>query len=441
MSHPEGPYAAREAADRPVQWPPRAASAGPSEPVRRHEVATSLTVQRLQRQVLRQMDTARLSTPHRRASLDAALDGLSQAPPENDGVPRKRQRAEAAADADEVAVLSNLILEANRHAMRPAAVSVDPRLAQVRRLQACFANAAQGGLSALTQPTRLAVMPGQVPQALPVEAEQLAQWLGRLDKPGSYLVLNGNNDEGYVEHLADVISKSQHLRLICSGFGGHGTTGRYPISINRTEGDRFRQILEGKGIHPDRILVDPLSTNSGQNALYVGRILDKEKAMGRSLDRIIVAGTPAAVFRQTRTYAQQLKLSDDHPFEVESFPFSDAARYNQLADHVAVLREFSTTLNYLSNTGFLPRGQGLYPPAFFQAARNSLSTLAQGLREDPAQAGSKELKALDHLTVALAERFPTGDMTTEDAQQAQVADRFMRSMFDALERTFPRSLT
>lgn len=416
----------------------RAASAEPAEPTGPRVAATSLAEQRLHGLVKSQVETSPPSPLVRRRSLDAASDGLSQRQPGYDAAPRKRQRVDAVVDPAEAATLRRIMLEANRYSLKPAS---DSHLEHVRRLQGCFARAAEGGMSALTMPTRLSVTPGSAPQSLPAKTESASQWLKRIDKPGSYLVLNGNNDEGYVKHVAEVMRDSQHTRLICSGFGGHGTTGRYPISINRTEGDRFRQILEAGGIDSARILVDPRSTNSGENAIYVGRILDEEKVLGRAVNRVIVAGTPAAVFRQTHTYAQQLRMSDAQPLEVESFPFSDAARYRELADHVAVLREFSTTLNYLCNTGYLPQNPDLYPKAFFQAAQQSFSSLAKGMRSQHPSVDKNVLHAFEHLSEVLSTRFPKGAMTTEDKDQAQVADRFMRSMFDALERTFPRRLT
>ncbi|AFY20060.1 ElyC/SanA/YdcF family protein [Pseudomonas sp. UW4] len=335
--------------------------------------------------------------------------------------------------------MRNLIKEGHELAeQKPAGNS--PQIELATRIQSSLGEAANGRLSVLASPIALTLDNSKVTSLSPSKSD-MADWIKSHDKPGSYIVLNGNNDETYVSYIADKLANSKLINFITSGFGGHGTTDRHAIATNKTEGDRFKELLMKKGIAPQRITVDPFSTNSGQNAINVADIINRDIQDGKPLDTVIVSGTPAAVFRQTYTYAQQLKVNTEQPFQIESFPFCDEAKYTTLSDNLAIIREFSTTLNYLFNTQYLPSDAGVYPDAFFSSAQDCLTTFADKLTADhPIDAGEhkKVISAIRTIDQQMIERFKSAQLTPEDKTAVRTVDDFFRSLFNPLELTFSR---
>lgn len=318
--------------------------------------------------------------------------------------------------------------------------STSPHIELATRIQSSLSEAANDRLSLLAGPVGLVVDNSSITSSSPARCS-VEQWLQRHDRADCYIVLNGNNDETYVSFIAEKLAESKHIHFITSGFGGHGTTDRHAIATNKTEGDRFKELLMDKGIDPQRITVDPFSTNSGQNAINVAQIINRGIEDGKPLGTVVVSGTPAAVFRQTYTYAQQLKVNSETPFQIESFPFCDEAKYTTLADNLAVIREFSTTLNYLFNTQYLPGDAGVYPDAFFSSAEDCLATFAGKLVADyPEDAADHEevISAIRTINVNMIDRFKLGQLTLDDKTAVRKVDDFFRSLFNPLEMTFSR---
>ncbi|MGY2185729.1 hypothetical protein D3C81_276520 [compost metagenome] len=335
--------------------------------------------------------------------------------------------------------MHNLIKEGYQLAEQKTS-GTSPKLELATRIQSSLSEAANGRLSILASPVGLSVDKGNVTSIAP-STSSMTDWLQGHDRPDCYIVLNGNNDETYVSFIAEKLADSKHIKFITSGFGGHGTTDRHVIATNRTEGDRFKELLTDKGIDPQRITVDPFSTNSGQNAINVADIINRDIEDGKPLGTVVVSGTPAAVFRQTYTYAQQLKINSETPFKIESFPFCEEAKYTTLADNLAIIREFSTTLNYLFNTQYLPGDAGVYPDAFFSSAQDCLATFADQLTADhPKDAGEHEavLSAIRTIDQQMIERFKSAQLTQQDKTAVRTADDFFRSLFNPLELTFNR---
>src|SRR5471030_1147421 len=300
-----------------------------------------------------------------------------------------------------------------------------PLINKLQPMVAAFKTSARGKLDILTQPIALHIKPGNNGNVITLKAagnltEQ--QWLKENDKPGNFLVLNGNNDETYVAHVAKLAGSAKHLQFITSGFGGHGTTDRHHIAVNQTEAGRFKEILVNNGVAADKIHADHFSTNSGQNSINVADILNSLIRENKPCNKIIIAGTPAAVFRQTYTYAKQLNIpayakgdgeekaaniyfklpqsmqfdstaitgnsptqisESDKQFAIESFPFADSVQYTTTADDLAVLREFSTTLNYMATTEFLPADKTVFPDSFFHSAVDSIQMTASSWKKKP----------------------------------------------------------
>nr|WP_318382017.1 ElyC/SanA/YdcF family protein [uncultured Enterobacter sp.] len=342
------------------------------------------------------------------------------------------------ADIRTAVVMEKLIKEGKAlHAENKAAANAR----DLQNLKDVLALAANNKLATLTQPLTLAIRDGEV--SLKASAQfSPKEWLEANDKPGHFLVLNGNNDETYVSLIGALAATSEQLQFITSGFGGHGTTDRHAISISQTEGDNFKNILLQNGVNADRIHVDPYSTNSGQNAINVATIIEKKIQSGEPCHKIIIAGTPAAVFRQTYTYARQLDVPSLKTFTLESFPFSQAEEYTTTADNLATLREYSTTLNYLLNTGFLPADAGLYPVTFFEQALDSFHKLADALegQSGSAEKYQPEIVAMKSMTPETLARIQENAASEEDKANIRVIDNFFRGLFNPLELSFERRL-
>ncbi|QVW26262.1 YdcF family protein [Pseudomonas hormoni] len=350
-------------------------------------------------------------------------------------------KANAKSNLNTALTMHNLIKEGYELAKHKPE-STSPRIELATRIQSSLSEAANDRLSILAGPIGMVVDSGNVTSSTPATCS-VDQWLQQHDRADCYIVLNGNNDETYVSFIAEKLADSKHINFITSGFGGHGTTDRHAIATNKTEGDRFKELLMEKGIEPQRITVDPFSTNSGQNAINVADIINRDIGDGKPLGTVVVSGTPAAVFRQTYTYAQQLKVNSETPFQIESFPFCDEAKYTTLADNLAVIREFSTTLNYLFNTQYLPGDASVYPDAFFSSARECLATFADKLTADyPKDAAENEevVSAIRIIDQSMIERFKSGMLTSEDKTAVRKADDFFRSLFNPLELTFNRDV-
>ncbi len=319
-------------------------------------------------------------------------------------------------------------------------------IAEITQLTEVFSTAADGKLSELTQNVALQVSVQKDLQTnTRVVSQQTAsnvsanEWLLENDKPGNFLILNGNNDETYVSLIGEMAKNSKHLQFIASGFGGHGTTDRRSISVNKTEGDRFKQILVGQGVEPDRISVDPWSTNSGQNAVNVATILNEKIIAGEPCNKIIIAGTPAAVFRQTYTYAKQLDVPSLSNFKIDSFPFAKAQEYSTAADNLAILRELSTTINYLLNTDYLPANPDLYPESFFTSAIDSFHKTADGLEKESPQQYEDVIMAMRALSQESVTRIRDSKASNEDKSNIKIVDNFYRNLFNPLELAFKRT--
>lgn len=310
----------------------------------------------------------------------------------------------------------------------------------LEQLNPGLANAAAGKLAVLTQPLRFHCSPAGI-QTLPASPQPFDRWLAQHDRPGNFLVLNGNNDESYVSFIAQRLKHSQHLQFITSGFGGHGTTDRHPVRTEQTEAGRFSAILRQQGIDSHRIHADPWSVNSGQNASNVASILNQQMAKGAEVNEVIIAGTPAAVFRQTLTYARQLPLDRQQPWQVSAFPFHDAQQRLTAADNLALLREFSTTLHYMASTDYLPAQREQLPAAFFAAAKDSIQQSAATLRGHSSLVAEKyrtTLDAMDKVDDDLLARLKDNTASKADKQILRDVDGFFRGLFNALEAGFPR---
>lgn len=176
--------------------------------------------------------------------------------------------------------------------------------------------------------------------------------------PPTSIVIMGNNDLHHVEHIASLyysINSQYRPKIYISGMGGHGTTAGY--IFGKTEAETFSQRLHELGIPADAITLDCHATNTGENVRNISNLMlvdyfishdelkiDANKSQLKLLknslqlnnltqtdsillnqlysyankhhiipeQRILISGTPAALFRQLSCFEKKspLILSD-----------------------------------------------------------------------------------------------------------------------------------
>jgi hypothetical protein len=142
----------------------------------------------------------------------------------------------------------------------------------------------------------------------------------------------------------------------------------------------------------------------------------------------------------------------DAAVNFSSFPFV-ANGYDGLSDHLAAIREFTTTMNYLANTAYLPADRQLYPRDFFAQAIDALKTygtqsqqleLGQSAAAVGFQVGNtryearQALELMAQLDPDLASRFTQDQLTPQDKENLKVMDGYFRALFVPLELSFKR---
>lgn len=282
------------------------------------------------------------------------------------------------------------------------------------------------------------------------------------DSPSTVFVLNGNNDEGYVEKLGEQLAHLKQVTFIVSGFGGHGTTDSYPVRTDQTEADRFAQLLRKAGIDRRQIVIEPFSTNSGENARYVGQLLSRKPNPSDEPIDIVVCGTPAAVVRQTLTYVAQMPHDGKRTINFKAAPRVPLDAYKNATDSLATLRECFTLLNYLHNTDYLPRATqfanadeysammtaiGTEPVKAIRRFRNAVLAMpadatgsalfTDGDKSFSLQDAMRDISFVDERD--FGQRATTaGSLSPERMQALQRAHRAVSKMFEAVEIKFER---
>jgi uncharacterized SAM-binding protein YcdF (DUF218 family) len=114
----------------------------------------------------------------------------------------------------------------------------------------------------------------------------------QLEKSEIILAL-GSNDLRVAEYAADLYLQGWAPWLIFSGNTGTFTRGRFA----RSEAETFAAIAIEKGVPKESILIEPESTNTGENVIFSRRLLERRGFDPKSL---ILVQKP---YMERRTYA------------------------------------------------------------------------------------------------------------------------------------------
>ncbi len=112
-------------------------------------------------------------------------------------------------------------------------------------------------------------------------------------KPCDAIFALGSNDPRVAEHAAQLFLDGYAPLLIFSGGVGKLTEGQYGCS----EADYFAKIAIAMGVPKDRIIIEPKSTNTGENITFTKQILDD---LNLELKTFILVQKP---FMERRSYA------------------------------------------------------------------------------------------------------------------------------------------
>src|SRR5262245_1665244 len=119
----------------------------------------------------------------------------------------------------------------------------------------------------------------------------------RLEKCEIILAL-GSQDLRVAEYAADLYLNGWAPRLLCSGKAGTFTRGRFAQS----EAETFAEIALQKGVPGEAILIEPESTNTGDNVIFSRNLL---LAHGFDPQNIILVHKP---YMERRSYATFMKF-------------------------------------------------------------------------------------------------------------------------------------
>jgi uncharacterized SAM-binding protein YcdF (DUF218 family) len=134
-----------------------------------------------------------------------------------------------------------------------------------------------------------------------------------LEKSDIILTL-GSKDLRVAEYAADLFLQGWAPRIMFSGGAGTLTKGHFA----RSEAEMFAEIALRKGVSRDAVLIEPSSTNTGENVILSRRLLQQQ---GFDPQTFIVVQKP---YMERRSYATFMKFWPGKRIIVTSPPISFA---------------------------------------------------------------------------------------------------------------------
>jgi uncharacterized SAM-binding protein YcdF (DUF218 family) len=115
-------------------------------------------------------------------------------------------------------------------------------------------------------------------------------------KPMDAIFALGSNDTGVAEKAADLYLQGYGKYVICSGKNGKASNFELP------EAEVFGDIINKRGVPKEKIILEPNSTNTGENILFVKRLLQEK---GYNLNSFILVQKPYMERRTFATFSKQ----------------------------------------------------------------------------------------------------------------------------------------
>ena len=114
--------------------------------------------------------------------------------------------------------------------------------------------------------------------------------------PGDAIVALGTNDLRVADFAAELYFREFGRIVVCSGGVAHQND-MLATGWTRPEADMYAEILVGKGVPRERILLEDRATNTAENLRFTRALLDRS---GSETQRIVIAVKP---FMQRRVWA------------------------------------------------------------------------------------------------------------------------------------------
>ena len=145
-------------------------------------------------------------------------------------------------------------------------------------------------------------------------AEILWDYMLMRHEPGAcdLIMALGSNDVRVAEHAADLFLRGLAPRLLFSGNVGALTRGRF----TKSEAETFADVAIAKGVPREAILLEPRSTNTGENIQFSRALLEEH---GLAPQSFIVVQKP---YMERRAYATFMKNWPGKDIRMASPPLS-----------------------------------------------------------------------------------------------------------------------
>ena len=138
--------------------------------------------------------------------------------------------------------------------------------------------------------------------------------MGHVLQPSDVILVLGSNDLRVAEHGADLYLRGLAPWIVFSGNVGRLTAGVFQHS----EAESFAGIAKAKGVPAAAILMEPRSTNTGENIAFSRELL---AARGIDPERLIVVQKP---YMERRAYATFMNFWPGKDIRISSPPIAFA---------------------------------------------------------------------------------------------------------------------
>jgi uncharacterized SAM-binding protein YcdF (DUF218 family) len=143
--------------------------------------------------------------------------------------------------------------------------------------------------------------------------------MGHEMQPSDVILVLGSNDLRVAEHGADLFLRGLAPRIMFSGNVGRLTEGVF----QKTEAECFADVALAKGVPAEAILIEPRSTNTGENIAFSRELLASQ---GIDPQRLIVVQKP---YMERRAYATFMNFWPGKDIRISSPPISFADYPNE----------------------------------------------------------------------------------------------------------------
>lgn len=211
--------------------------------------------------------------------------------------------------------------------------------------------------------------------------------VGHALEKAEIIIALGSNDVRVAERAAELFTSGYAPLLLFSGGVGALTKGQYGMS----EAAYFAKIAEARGVPSSHILIEPHSTNTGENIRFSRALL---ASLQRSPKSIILVQKP---FMERRTLATFLQQWPDPPKFVVTSPQIPLAQYPQDVERLRLADVIDTLCGDLQRIAVYPAKGFQVPMEIPDSVWSSLLLIIregyggpQLLRVDGASEGSRD---------------------------------------------------